>query len=386
MAVPFQTIGRQAALAHSRNTTRADLTPAYSSYLDLVRCCGAFAVFLEHLASYPFSRDTPASNHPLLAALGDYGNTAVIIFFVLSGYVIAYVVSTRERTVSAYTISRISRLYSVVIPALVLTCALDAIGQKLRPEFYEIPSVLWQPSSWQGYLASAFFVNEYTALPFNGLVPGTNSPFWSLSFEATYYVFAGLVWFLPLRFAVPMVVVLLAAAGRTISALLPLWFLGVWVYAASQRLTSRLPVPAVLFMLSSAAIVALPQIPQLAAVNNFGAYFPWGHGPYNRNLVLDYATAVAFAVQMVVVRQLLTSLQRLPLPLERAIRWLGSITFPMYAMHYPVLCLFAALNPFERSSWPGIAFVTAAVLAVVTLLSPACEWLRRRLRRAMALA
>jgi len=267
-----------------------------------------------------------------------------------------------------------------VLPALLLTCACDALGQKLHPEFYEIRAVLWKPVSWQGYVSSLFFANEFQTFPFKGLVPGTNAPYWSLSFEAAYYVVAGLVLFAPLRYALPIALVLLAIAGRTIAALLPLWVLGFCLYKTRERLAERLPFPAVLLILSTAAIAAFPRFHRFASMDNFGVNFPWGHGPYNRNLLLDYATAFAFTVQMIAAQRLLSRVQRPPPPFERGIRWLGSTTFPLYAMHYPVLCLFAALSPFERTSWVSIAFVSAAVLTVVAVMTPICEWLKDKLR------
>jgi peptidoglycan/LPS O-acetylase OafA/YrhL len=377
--------GCNAVQADPRRQARADLTPDYSLYLDFVRCVAAFAVFLEHVASYPFSRPTPTSTHPLLAFFGSYGNSAVIVFFVLSGYVIAYVVSTRERTAWAYSVNRISRLYSVVLPALALTCAFDALGQWVNPDFYAIRTVLWKPASWQGYTSSLFFVNEFQAFDLNGAVPGTNAPFWSLSFEATYYIVAGLVLFAPLRYALPLALVVLGLAGRTIAALLPLWVLGFWLYKYGARLAERVPLARTLLVLSSVAIMAFPQFPSFATLANFGAYFPWGHGPYNRNLLLDYATALAFAVQLVAARRVFSHMHA-PRPrprLERLIRWLGATTFPMYAMHYPALCLFAVLSPFTPPSWAHVLFISAAVIIVIALMTPVCEWLKDALRRAL---
>ena len=57
-----------------------------------------------------------------------YGHTAVIVFFVLSGYVIAYVSEVKENNVKAYWASRLSRLYSLAIPAVLLTPMLDVLG------------------------------------------------------------------------------------------------------------------------------------------------------------------------------------------------------------------------------------------------------------------
>jgi len=55
----------------------------------------------------------------------------------------------------------------------------------------------------------------------------------------------------------------------------------------------------------------------------------------------------------------------------------------MYAMHYPALCLFAALSPFAPTSWVHILFISAAVIIVIALMTPVCEWLKDALRRAL---
>jgi peptidoglycan/LPS O-acetylase OafA/YrhL len=54
---------------------------------------------------------------------------AVMVFFVLSGCVIAYTTFQRHPgDVQKYIIARLSRLYSVVIPALILTGILFFMG------------------------------------------------------------------------------------------------------------------------------------------------------------------------------------------------------------------------------------------------------------------
>ena len=94
------------------------MTPAFSLHLHLTRFGAALAVFFEHLASYPFTQGT------LWARLSAYGTIAVRIFFLLSGYVITYVVANRERTARQYLVGRASRLYSVIPIASLLILAL----------------------------------------------------------------------------------------------------------------------------------------------------------------------------------------------------------------------------------------------------------------------
>src|SRR4051812_27780039 len=94
-----------------------------SLYLDLVRFSAAMMVFLEHYREHTRGSLRSFWNaHPFwYSHSGPYSQTAVIVFFVLSGYVIAHVLATREKTALEYAASRFGRLYSVVLPALLLT-------------------------------------------------------------------------------------------------------------------------------------------------------------------------------------------------------------------------------------------------------------------------
>jgi peptidoglycan/LPS O-acetylase OafA/YrhL len=98
-----------------------------SVYLDLVRYCAALVVFVGHAAGRPWTGG-------LFWQIGPYGQTAVIVFFVLSGFVIAYVANTRERQAADYAATRRARLYSVVLVALAITFVVDWVGLRIAPE------------------------------------------------------------------------------------------------------------------------------------------------------------------------------------------------------------------------------------------------------------
>ena len=85
------------------------IAPSLSLYLDLTRFTAALLVVLGHAWLVLF----PA--HPLHWP----GPAAVIVFFVLSGFVIAYVTDGHDRTLADFTLNRLSRLWSVALPALV---------------------------------------------------------------------------------------------------------------------------------------------------------------------------------------------------------------------------------------------------------------------------
>src|SRR6185295_5301566 len=116
--------------------------------------------------------------------------TAVMVFFVLSGYVIAHVLATREKTVLEYSASRIARLYSVVVPALILTVIANYLLVLKYPNAFE--SYGGPAAMLLNYLGTAFFTSHFWL--WHDLEPA-NAPFWSLSFEAAFYVGIALILF-----------------------------------------------------------------------------------------------------------------------------------------------------------------------------------------------
>ncbi|WP_407244035.1 acyltransferase family protein [Klebsiella michiganensis] len=55
---------------------------------------------------------------PIISGLG---TEAVVVFFVLSGYVIAYVSNNKENNYAAFFKARAIRIYSVLVPAILIT-------------------------------------------------------------------------------------------------------------------------------------------------------------------------------------------------------------------------------------------------------------------------
>jgi peptidoglycan/LPS O-acetylase OafA/YrhL len=102
------------------------MTNPLSLYLDALRFGAALAVFVSHYATGRISGG--------LFWRFDGGRTAVLVFFVLSGFVIAWVSDTRERTLEEYGLSRVARLYSVMIPVFVLTAVLDTSAKQSTPD------------------------------------------------------------------------------------------------------------------------------------------------------------------------------------------------------------------------------------------------------------
>jgi peptidoglycan/LPS O-acetylase OafA/YrhL len=349
----------------------------FSFYLDVVRFIAAVAVFLEHISSYPFTKNVFA------ASLKGYGGIAVIVFFVLSGYVIAYVTSTRKKTLAKYAVARISRIYSVVLIALLITFILDNIGMFLNPDFYSIQKIMWKPQSMDGYVSSLFFINEYQIFNFNGISPGSNAPYWSLSFEVTYYLIAGLFIFTRKAIALPIILLVLLLAGKTIAVLLPAWLIGYLLYFVTLKNVNRI-VLYVCFILSLLFLVELPSLTKMLPKDNFGFSFPWGRGPFNRNLIRDYLTVLFFSVNLICAREMVkTKISKVNKNTKSFIRWLGQLTFPLYLLHFPALAFFASLSPWSNETLSHVFFISLFTFLLAIAVTPLSNKFKNYLKNSL---
>lgn len=200
------------------------MTEDFSVYLDLVRFLAALAVLVGHL-----DQDGMATGW---LEIGHFGHEAVVIFFVLSGLVISHSAFGREHDWRAYVAARFARIYSVVLPAIVLSFAVKALGVMMDPQGLG-PIFFGKELAWGNLFGALFFLNESwsmsTALPWN-------DPFWSLCYEAWYYVIFGLTLFVQGWRRWLWVTAAALLAGPAILLLFPLWLLGSWLAAHGARL------------------------------------------------------------------------------------------------------------------------------------------------------
>jgi peptidoglycan/LPS O-acetylase OafA/YrhL len=86
----------------------------FSRYLDLMRFSAAVLVVMTHLVQHGLIGNAA---HPLPI----FGREAVMVFFMLSGYVIAYTSSEKSLSLKQYIVARSARIYSVAIPVVLLS-------------------------------------------------------------------------------------------------------------------------------------------------------------------------------------------------------------------------------------------------------------------------
>jgi peptidoglycan/LPS O-acetylase OafA/YrhL len=352
-----------------------------SLYLDWVRFAAALMVFTEHLRERT-RRSFGAfwGLHPRWDSWSPaLSHTAVMIFFVLSGYVIAHVLATRERTLLDYAASRFARLYSVVVPALLLVAATNSLEALRYPDaFYRAPSILHSgiaPILY--YLATALFVNHFWLWP--DLEPPNGYPFWSLSFEVSYYIGIALFVFARGRFRVLSLVLLAVAGGPSIVLLAPTWALGYAAYHWSRARTLPMRSGIALSLASAMLILSCPLIE-----TNIVYHLPFFRvpNPTLGNLLASYAAAILFAINLIAFDAFSDRAEVFLRPFERFIRWLGSMTFALYLFHQPLLSFFTFYNLSDRSSVAHLFLLVGGSFLVVATLGRFCEQTKGAYKRA----
>ena len=201
-----QELAQSAVVGTSRTLRRPHGTA--SVHLDALRGFAAFSVLLNHWRDALFVDYSQLSHpNPLLAGaylMARLGHQWVIVFFVLSGYLVGGGVlrSIREGHWSwrGYLFRRLTRLYIVLVPALILGGAMDWAGMHLpgtdavyggNAGMHDLMTDVHGTLNLPTLAANSVFLQTIT-LPGNcgHEIPtlGSNRPLWSLSNEFWYYL------------------------------------------------------------------------------------------------------------------------------------------------------------------------------------------------------
>jgi peptidoglycan/LPS O-acetylase OafA/YrhL len=341
------------------------MLPALSIYLDVIRFTAAFTVFLGHVSGERLTGGLLG-----LWRVGHFADNAVIAFFVLSGFVIAHVVEGREKTLRTYAISRLARIYSVALPALIATLLLDTVGRTIDPQAYNIAwGYVDHDRLWQ-FLSGLLFVNE---LWFSNVSPGSDLPYWSLGFEVWYYLIFGLAVFAPPRLRWALALIGLAVAGPRIALLFPIWLLGLVCYrfCRQQHLSPRFGLA--LWVGTIIAYAAYTVLLQQHVVRVL------------RLLTADrYIVGVCFAMNIAGFRLMSPLLAGWLQAVTGPVRWVAGATFTLYLFHMPVAQFISILTPWPPTSLLRQFVVVGGTLAIVLVIAQVTERRKEQWRRGIA--
>jgi len=336
----------------------------------MVRGIAALAVMIGHLRNLffvDFSEAAGNSNIPIkiLYFVTGFGHEAVMVFFVLSGFLVGgSVIRGRMEgrwSWSLYLINRLTRLWVVLIPALILGSIWDHSGIHIfgvagiygghaQANVGRVPVL---PRLSAGVMVgNALFVQTIFTPTF-----GSNGPLWSLSNEFWYYLlFPLMVLAYPAR-KFDWSTVLYAGAGLILLFLIGwpicryflIWLLGAALNFAPER-PARLAKTGVV-------IASLALLSVLAAIR-----FQPGDLSYRQDLLVGVAsTGLIFALLRIAARSK-SGLY------SRAAGWFAGISYTLYLVHLPALTLVSAwIVPRQRWQPDAAHLAIAAGLAAGAL-------------------
>ena len=341
-----------------------------SVYLDLLRFLAGLAVFFGH--SYIFTGETWGR------PISGFRTDAVAVFFVISGFVIAYVSANREKTLRQYTIARLGRLYSVAIPGIFLTIACDNLGLMVGHEWYTGRWWFNSDTSIIDVIRCLIFSNEFWNAH---VVVGSGEPYWSLGYEAPYYaLYAAAFFSFGNRFVnLAAVAALSILFGPKILSYLPLWLVGVATFQLVQNDRTWLP-----HFTARSWLWILAAVPLLFAGLKANAHYNpiWQTNMFepfkfsvNYFLPVIYYTSIGLltGISIVAVSNLAGLFARIVHIAGKQIRWLAGGTFTLYLLHQPILLLLVSYFPGNPDSVRRALLIQLATLVVVYCIAELTE-------------
>ena len=321
-----------------------------SSYLDIVRVVASFAVLFQHLSMY---------NNDVFAFFSNYGHPAVMGFFILSGYVIAFVADQREKTFDIYLKHRFSRLYSVLVVAWLLTMILDTTGSLINSSSYKgVSPTDYLPVRIFSHL---FFLQEswFVSIQFF-----SNQPLWSLAYEFWYYILFGLIFLYKGKYKPALIIITALIMGPVILLYGLIWFAGAYLYKLHQKeLRINTVLASTLFLITIPLIFSYPYWHQYLLFDDMPAVGKLSFRTYMDDLIF------AFLILINIFSFRYTNFSFTFI--TPVIRFLSGISFSLYVFHFPLIFFFKALlTRYFNFSDHSLFFILALlIVASVYLLS-----------------
>ncbi|KXU86006.1 acyltransferase [Caballeronia megalochromosomata] len=277
-----------------------------------------------------------------------WGSAGVPIFFVISGYCIHRAMARKliadpstPLDSAHFLLRRFTRIYPVLIAALLLTLALDSLSETFMPVSRKI----------NPFDLHALIVNLLSLQGIAGKTFGSNGALWTLSIEVQFYLVYPLLIAMRRRLGMRGVLVVVGLVNIASALLFEphrivvftsywfAWTTGAWIAeskTAGVRALPRMGLIAAAIALAGCAAFSIAQ---------YAAFQLW---------------AIAFAVYLFAA---------LGKPMResfavRGLSWIGEFSFSLYVVHLPVFVLLGSVffrSALQTHIWASFAFTAVAV-------------------------
>jgi len=351
-----------------------------SIYLDILRIVSAFYVFFYHFLKYKNGKILAFSN----STISNYINLQylpahyfVIVFFVLSGYLITMSASKPDLTIRKFMVARLGRLYSVLIPALLFSY----IVYFYLNYFSKYSGQILEHSN---HLVSRFFVNLFFLSQCWSLssTPPINNPFWSVDYEFIYYIIIASLLLIKGASKYIVLFICLVIAWFKILILAPCWLLGSLLFKIDSRkiyLNNKLSLA--IFIITSVLIVLLVSGFYILPFTKYpGDQIFMGHVLYfSWNFRADYIFSLLVSSNLYALFGLSRSLEKFTSTkfitfFAPKIQFISNCTYTLYLFHLPLLLLFSSIGFYDNSNNSHLAVLMLTVLIAVAIIARQTEF------------
>lgn len=327
----------------------------HSLLISLLRGLAALQVAAAHLRAEFMpglrSLDNPALWYQGLAFFTGFAHQAVVVFFLISGWLVGGSLlnkRTQPEALKLYAIDRITRLWTVLVPTFVLILAIGILTGSIDPR-----SADFSPDN--AYSATALAGNLFGLQTISVPQFGGNFPLWSLANESWYYLMFPL---LLMAFGGPRrvpAILALAAAAVLLPFNIVLYF-SIWLLGATFSRV-RLDCGAATRIALLAVLGALSVYFRLKGNNDDMGPASFGQDLLLSVIFLLFLSSTIFRPSPAI---------RLA-PLRNAANFFSNFSFTLYVVHIPVLGMLGWLGMtlFGRSKLGADSIVDLGVYLVM---------------------
>jgi peptidoglycan/LPS O-acetylase OafA/YrhL len=348
----------------------------FSILLDLIRAMAAFFVALAHLSH--------------VAYIGEFkgffvwaGNPAVMVFFVLSGYLIAFSCDTKHTNFKSYFFARLVRLLPVYLLALFLVPILDILGHQNNPDLYinypypDLGNIISRISVYLLFLQESNLFDSFRYF--------SNGPLWSLGYEFFYYIFFGIVIYFKEKLLITFLCVVLSFLFFPKPLLLfPVWLLGVAIYKIHKsnkiEISTKQSLSGFVLSLFLLLLVILPsktsQIIQVFCLKMQSFYID--NTSPSSIYIECYLIGCIFALSLLCAQQFLKHIDFKIIPnklkqnsIIKLIKTFSGFSYTLYVIHVPLIIYLSSFSFITRQSifqQLAILLITYSISYMLSLL------------------
>ena len=351
-----------------------------SFYLDLLRILSAFYVFIFHVGSGEIDTKLIFTTHHFSEILGLNYYSAhyfVIVFFVLSGYLITMSASRPNISVKTFITARLGRLYSVLIPALFLSFLVAKI--LIIGNYYPLDLIKNNTLLVQRFILNATFLSQSWSL---NATPPLNNPFWSVQYEFMYYLIIASWLLVKNRLKYILILLIILISGLKVMLLFPCWLLGSFLYfIVSKKKTINIGISVMLFFSTLILLfliltgrLILPFEKPIGDHDFYGflLFFSWN---FKADLIFSFLVATnVFAIFSLSKKMEYFNTSSVFNKLHAKIQIISNCSYTLYLFHLPLLFLFSSIIPYDKTNSFHQIGLVLLVLVTVYFIAKQTEW------------